>query len=82
MLCPHVFAARFPQFYLEHVQRSGLTWSTGYPRDLLPDKRVEQTRFSDVGAAEECDFGEGESERDVGSGKGADEGGSRQASFF
>jgi hypothetical protein len=71
-----------PQLNLEHVQRAGLTWSTGYARNLLPHKGIEETRFSDVGTAEERDFGEREGERDVGPRKGADEGGTCQASFF
>jgi hypothetical protein len=48
----------------------------------MPDERVEQARFSDVGPAEEGNFGKGKSESDVGSREGADEGGIRQASFF
>jgi hypothetical protein len=68
--------------YLKHVQRPRLARRRGNPRDALPDEGIEQARFSDVGPAEEGNFGKRNSECDVGSREGADEGGIGQASFF
>jgi hypothetical protein len=68
--------------YLEHIQRSGLAWRGRDPRNALSGEGVEQAGFPDIGAAEEGDFGKRKIEGDVGPGEGADEAGTRQASFF
>src|SRR5262249_29673309 len=68
-----------------HVHRLSFPGGSGSPRNPPPYQRVDQTRFPDIGAADEGDFGERRIGRDVGPGKGADEGGSRrlgQASFL
>ena len=82
MPCPYCFLTRLPQVYLEYVEGPRFPGRPGNSRDLLSHKGIEETRFSYVGTAEERDFGEREGERDVGPRKGADEGGTCQASFF
>ena len=88
MLCPYCFPRPYcfptclPQVYLEYVECPRLPRRARDARDFLSHKCVEETRFPDIGAAEEGDFGKGKSKCDVGAGERADEGGTGQASFF
>src|SRR5205809_2358862 len=74
------------QGYFVDIQHPRLARGAGDLGDLPARQCVQEAGFSDVGAAEQRDFGKGGSEWDVGPGEGAEEAGfgsgGGQASFF
>src|SRR5213078_4860274 len=64
------------------VQHPSLPGGPGGLGDPSARDGIQQTGFPDVGAAEECDFGQRRIERNVGLGERADETRVAQASFF